>query len=322
MSKNVVNKALNTVLKDSTYDTYDDDNNDSFVEAKYKNFIIENGKFYPNENGKVLLKLKPGSYSLHFDPMSKTFWFEKMKIVSDDILDLPSPEYEQIIREMNFFIEPKTKEKFVKLGFVYKRSVLLHGEPGTGKTVISNRIARDLIKSGGVVLWVTDPNLLVLAFSVLKDIQPETLTGVIFEEFDEISRRNESMLLTLLDGQVQKENVMYLATTNYLEKVSKRLYRPGRFSSVIKVNFPTADARRLYLVSKLEKDFADLEYWVDKTNGLSIDELKEMVQAVYILQNPFQDVLKRIKETKGIEYEEPEKDENYLGPMKYLLPSR
>jgi len=315
MNDEILNDAYSQIAEDYNIDM------ESNLEPKYKNFFIDNGRIFPNENGRALAKLKPGSYTLNFDPMSKRFWFERMKIVSDSILDLPSPEYEQIIREMNFFIKPNIKTKFNDLGFIYKRSVLLHGKPGTGKTVISNRISKDIINVGGIVLWVNDPNLLVIAFSILKDIQPETLTGVIFEEFDEMARRNESMLLTLLDGQVQKENVVYLGTTNYIEKVPKRLYRPGRFSSVIEVKFPTSKAREVFLSSKLGKDFIDMEFWIKNTEGLSIDELKEMIQSVYILENPFKDVLKRIQDTKGIEEydDEPERNKSAYNNNYYKL---
>lgn len=270
-------------------------------EIRFKDFTVINGKFIPNTNGKPLKRLTPGAYNLNFDLLSKTFWFEKIKITTDSIIDLPSIEYEQVTREMNDFIKPETRALYEQLGFVYKRSVLLHGEPGTGKTVISNKITKDLIKAGGIVLWVEKPTLLAMAFDILQDIQPETLTGVIFEEFDSIAENHESLLLTMLDGQVQKQNVMYLATTNYIKDIPKRLYRPGRFSSVIKVDFPSSEARKAYLVNKLGENFDQLTSWVEKTSGLSIDELKEMIQSVIILKNNFDVTLQRIKDTKNIE---------------------
>lgn len=271
------------------------------INVKYCDMSEHAGKFYPNSRGpKINKKLNPGCYSLHFDPNKNFFWFEKSTFISDKILDLPSPEYAQVVNEMNLFLQPETKKSFKDLGYVYKRSALLHGLPGTGKTVITNRVAKNVVDAGGVCLWVQSPGLLVMAYDILNDIQPETFVCVIFEEFDSFVPRHESALLTILDGQVQKQNVMYLATTNYIDKIPQRLYRPGRFSSVIEVKFPIAEAREMYLVSKLGKDFKDLNHWVEQTEGLSIDELKEMVQGVHILKAPFQKVLKRIKDTKGM----------------------
>lgn len=309
MSKSMTKLAIDNINEQVHYDQDTDgfDEIEETYEPKYKDFTFDSGRFIPNTSGKAVKKLKPGSYSLHFEPQRGLFWFEKMKIATDNILDLPSPEYEQVIREMNFFIKPEVRQQFNDMGFIYKRSALLHGLPGTGKTVISNRVARDIIKVGGIVLWVTNPNLLAMAFDVLNDIQPDTLTCAILEEFDTMAQKSayESMLLTMLDGQVQKENVVYLATTNYLEKIPKRMYRPGRFSSVIKVNFPNVQARQLYLSTKLGNDFPDLQMWVERTSGLSVDEMKEMVQAVYILKNSFEDVLTRLHETREFKAEEP-----------------
>lgn len=262
-------------------------------------FHVSGNQFIP-ETGEpgVVPALKPGAYTLHLNPMSGDFWFSQLEFVTDGIVDLPSVEYSRIVDELNHFLKPEVKAKYLEHGFVYKRSALLHGKPGTGKTVIVNRIARDIIKSGGICLWVTQPNLLPQAFKVLNDTQPDTLVGVIFEEFDAIAQKNESDLLTILDGQVQKNNVIYLATTNYLDKVAKRLYRPGRFASVIEVVYPIAEVRRVYLQSKLG-DIPNLDTWVTKTEGLSIDELKEIVQACAILGAPLDETINRIRVCRG-----------------------
>lgn len=263
-----------------------------------------------------LTKLTPGVYTIHFDPNSGIFWFQDFNAVSDTILELDSPEYKQITNEMAYFLRPETKKKFNDMGYIYKRSALLHGEPGTGKTCIVNRISRDVVKQDGIVLYVTNVALLKMAFDVLSDLQPETLTLAVFEEFDDIARSNESQLLTLLDGEVQKENVMYLATTNYLERVPKRLYRPGRFSSVIKVNFPNAIARQQYFTSKLDADFEHMKPFVEKTNGCSIDELKEVIQSVIILGNDLDDTLNRLKTTREFVQQDPKSNNPFDLMMK------
>lgn len=283
------------------------------LKKTYNNFSVYGNKFLPNHSGdNIIPKLEPGSYTMHYDGQRGIFWFEPMILVSDEILDLPSSEYSKIVSEMEFFLTEGVKQQFKDKKFIYKRSTLLHGLPGTGKTIIVNRVAKAVQAMGGITLWVNkSPELLKIAYEILESVQPETLTSVIMEEFDDMARRYESDLLTLLDGQVQKQNVVYLATTNFLDKVPKRLYRPGRFSSVIEVKFPNAEARRVYLVSKLGADFSELNEWVEVTSGLSIDELKEVVQAVYILRYPMAEVLKRLKETKG-HVEVPEKEEEYM----------
>lgn len=245
-----------------------------------------------------LKKLSAGIYTIHYDGNSGTFWFKEFNPIADNILELDSPEYKQVTSEMAYFLKPEIRKRFKDMGYIYKRSALLHGDPGTGKTCIVNRVAKDVVDKGGIVLYAQHPSILKIAFEVLSDLQPETLTLAIFEEFDEIARSSEGQLLTMLDGEVQKENVMYLATTNYLEKVPKRLYRPGRFSSVIKVSFPNAKARKQYFTYKLGEEFAKLDLYVEKTSGLSIDELKEVIQSVEILGNDLDATLERLKTTR------------------------
>lgn len=255
-----------------------------------------------------LERLDPGIYTIHYDSQSGLFWFKEFKPTSDHILNLPSPEYQQITNEMTHFLKPETRSKFNDMGYIYKRSALLHGLPGTGKTCIVNRISKDVVNAGGIVIYNDNPNLLKLAFAVLADLQPETLTLAVFEEFDSIAKHYESQLLTLLDGEVQKDNVMYLATTNYLEKIPKRLYRPGRFSSVLEVQFPTLEARRQYFIHKLGAEHPNLEAYTDKTHGLSIDELKEVIQSVEILSNNLEETLQRLQATRDFSSIQEDKD--------------
>jgi hypothetical protein len=264
----------------------------SGLKKDFVSYSVSGTKVIPNHShGATIEFLQPGAYSLHFDMQRGIFWFEQMNFASDGIIDLPSPEYSKVIRTLSKFLEPSVRDKFQDLDFVYKRSVFLYGLPGTGKTVIVNRVARDIIASGGICLWVKNPELLAMAYQVLDDIQPSTLIGVVMEEFDNICKMHESSLLTMLDGQVQKHNVVYLATTNYINRVPARLYRPGRLGTPIEVGFPIPEARRMYLEAKLGKDFRDLDMWVHASEGLSIDELKEMVQACYILEEPLNEIL-------------------------------
>lgn len=267
--------------------------NFSFMEVGDKIHIT------PNGGGSVHYKLPPGIYAVHHDPNFGRSWFQKFSIVNDAILDLPSPEYHKMTSEMQHFLKPETKVKFNKMGYLYKRSALLHGAPGTGKTCIVNRIVRDVVNSKGIVLYADDVDLLRIGLLTLSDTQPDDLVMVIFEEFDKLAKRSESDLLTILDGQEQKSNVMYLATTNYLERIPKRLYRPGRFSSVIEVKYPIPEARRMYLESKLGADYAGLEKWVEVSEGLSVDELKEMIQSVELLGQDLTATVARLRDTRS-----------------------
>ncbi len=280
-------------------------------EKQFNGFSINGINFFPNSqySGIQSEKLPAGMYIPRMDRRSGDFWFEKMNVATDNIIDLPSPEYSRVTTEINEFMTPEIKQKFVDMGYVYKRSVLMYGLAGTGKTVISNRLIRDAISNGAVVLWgEPDTDLITNSFKVLNNTQPDNMTMVVFEEFDTVVEYDESKLLTLLDGQVQKNNVVYLATTNYLEKIPKRIYRPGRFSSVIEVKYPNAEAREVYFKMKLG-NVPELGILVEKTNNLSIDELKEIVQSCYIFKYDLDTEIKRLRDTRSFEVEVKEDEE-------------
>ena len=264
-------------------------------------FVQVEKDFLVNSEATINTELPPGAYEFNFDARTGRQWFTAIDLVSDQIIDIPSKEFKQVVNEMEFFLKPDTKKAFEDYGFVYKRSAMLYGAPGTGKTVIVQRVAQEVIWSGGIVLFNTDPRLLNLAFTTLDAIQPDILTMVIFEEFDNMTERHEETLLSLLDGEIQKKNVMYLMTTNYIDKVPSRVLRPGRISSMVEVKFPDAVARKHYLDLKvLDKQKYNVDNWVEVTEGFSIDEIKESVLAVCCLGQSLTSVIERLSSTKGI----------------------
>jgi hypothetical protein len=267
-----------------------------------KQMFVHYGKdYHVSPEAKIDTALPPGAYEFNYDSRSQRQWFTAIDLVSDSIIDIPSKEFEQVVNEMQFFLAPDTKNSFEKHGFIYKRSAMLYGKPGTGKTCIVQRVSQQVIKAGGVILFNCNPALLHLAYKSLDSIQPDVLTMVIFEEFDKTVNQYEDVLLSLLDGEVQKKNVMYLMTTNFIDRVPARILRPGRISSMVEVKFPDAVARKHYLDLKvLDKKTYDVVNWTEVTEGFSIDELKETVLAVCCLGQTLENVVERIASTKGI----------------------
>ena len=270
------------------------------IEKTFKTLIRNGNEFEASKEDVVVLnKLDPGAYKFAYNPSQKIRIFTKFEPRSDAIIDLPSPEYTRVVSEMESFLDPLTKKKFKDLGFLYKRSALLEGLPGTGKSVIVNRVMQNVIKNGGVCLFIEDPRLINMAYEVLNDTNPETTVLTVLEEIDGmINEFGDQSLLSILDGEIQRANVMYLATTNYINRVPKRILRPGRFSSVITVSYPNEEARQVYFEQKLGK-VKNIDELITKTNGLSVDELKEVIQSCYIFNYDLNETIKRIKKIKG-----------------------
>jgi SpoVK/Ycf46/Vps4 family AAA+-type ATPase len=102
----------------------------------------------------------------------------------------------------------------------------------------------------------------------------------------------------LLDGETQIDNVVNIATTNYPERLGARIVnRPSRFDERILVDMPNASAREKYLrhITRHERMPDDMLLdWVEKTSGFSIAHLRELVVAVFCLEQPFEEVLERL----------------------------
>lgn len=268
--------------------------------SRYNLFTEVSDSFSPVNVDGSHKDLPSGAYEPWYDAMRDKVYFDKIKLETDKIIDLPSKEYEYVTTQMQHFLKPATQDKYKDNGFVYKRSVMLHGKPGTGKTVIVNRVTQEALKQGAVVLFNPEPAYMTKYFKALEDTNPSKLTLVIFEEMEELLKRpgNETLLLSILDGEVQKNNIIYLGTTNFIDQIPLRFQRPGRFSSIVEVGFPSAKAREVYLTHKrVNTDM--LKGWVEKTEGFSVDELKETVLAVKCLDETLDSVVTRIKELKN-----------------------
>lgn len=282
--------------------------------------ILKTKLSYIKIGSKVMVETSPaiaeeilasGTYRLHYDPYKDILLFDEINFKNDKILPLPSKEFDKIVNQMKLFMSESVKNKFNDLGYLYKRGVLLQGPPGGGKTVLTNRITEYAVNShNAVCLFVESVSALKKAYTYLNQSQPDQLLIVIFEEFDRLAENDEDDLLLLLDGQVQRNNVIFLATTNYLDRIPKRLYRPGRMSSVIEVGYPDENVRRSYFINKLGENFEHLDLWSEKTVGLSVDELKEVVQAVYILNEDLDETIQRLIETRSAEEDKKQEDDD------------
>lgn len=277
----------------------------------YTGFTVNKELFVVNEGSDNSKTLPPGMYTFHILPMGGPKLFKKMSHTHDTLVDLPGTAYDQVTKEIVNFLNPTTKQAFTDYGFLYKRSSLLYGPPGTGKTCIVNRVATDVVNNGGVVIFNPNPGELKEAFNILDDLQPEVTTMVIFEELDKMLQHYEGELLNLLDGEVQKNNVVYLATTNFIDQIPTRIRRPGRFSTSVEVDYPTHQARIIYLDTKL-KNLEEANQWAELTEGFSVDELKELVLSVKCLGYSTEEVIPRIRSGRaGLK--------ELIGPQRRLL---
>jgi hypothetical protein len=159
-------------------------------------------------------------------------------------------------------------EFFSSIGLTPPRGVLLHGHPGTGKTLVvraligacsqGNRRIAYFARKGADCLgkYVGDAERqLRLLFQVAERCQPSI---IFFDEIDGLapcrSRRQDqthnsvvATLLSLLDGLKSRGSVIVIGATNRPDAIDPALRRPGRFDREIYFPLPTFKDRSAIL---------------------------------------------------------------------------
>ncbi len=180
---------------------------------------------------------------------------------------VPSVVYEDIgglkpvitkVREM-IELPLKHPELFDRLGIDPPKGVLLHGPPGTGKTMLAKAVANE---SDAYFISINGPEIMSKYYGesekALRDIFEEAeknAPAIIFlDELDsiapkrgevtgEVERRVVAQLLSLMDGLKERKNVIVIGSTNRPEALDMALRRPGRFDREIELGVPDMQGR-------------------------------------------------------------------------------
>lgn len=241
-------------------------------------------------------ELPPSQYLIRHCE-SRGFFFERKDVHTDGLIALPDAATENVIRGIEHFWT--RRESFAEFGFLWKRGVMLYGPPGSGKTSCVQQLSQMFISRGGISVYMNTPGYDAMGLKTLRQIEPNRPILVMIEDIDAIVKRHgEAELLALLDGELQIDNVVYVATTNYPELLDKRLVcRPSRFDEVTYIGMPSDASRAVYLQAKNPglSEF-ELARWVDQTKGFSVAQLKEVIVSVECLGNDFDATIKRLKD--------------------------
>lgn len=264
-------------------------------------------KFIPTDNAETVKTLDSGVYNMRYSN-DIGFYMVKKELKLDELIVFDSDEYNEVFKSIQDFWA--SKEKFKEYKFVYKRGILLYGVPGSGKSSLINMINQELItKHNGIIILISNPDDLDLyrrfIAEIVRQIEPHRPIVTVIEDIDGLCERgNETLLINILDGIEQLDNVVYIATTNYPEKLSERiLNRPNRFDRRVHVGFPSIKTRKKFIETKLkEKDLEkiNISEWVNKTENLTIAHIVELIKSVIILNNNFEDTLKLLRSLKEI----------------------
>ncbi|RHZ61236.1 hypothetical protein Glove_349g111 [Diversispora epigaea] len=180
-------------------------------------------------------------------------------------------EYEELLKkELDAFV--KNKDFYARIGIPYRRGILLHGKPGTGKTSLINAISSELNRD---LYFVNLKNVesdeeLSNIFCqvpaneiiVLEDI--DTQSTVVHNRMSTIPKENEdinkddkddkdnknknkdfgsnfslSTFLSCLDGHILARGNIIIMTTNHLEVIDPACVRAGRMDLKLNLGYAT-----------------------------------------------------------------------------------
>ena len=205
------------------------------------------------------------------------------------------------IREVRETVEQPLKrpQDFDAVGIDPPSGVLLHGPPGTGKTMLAKAVANQtdatFIKMAGSELvrkFIGEGSRLVRD---LFELAEERAPAVIFiDEIDAIAaKRTESktsgdaevqrtmmQLLAEMDGFDDRGDVRIIAATNRFDMLDPAILRPGRFDRLIEVPKPSQPGRvqilQIHTREMTLADDVDLETVADRTADFSGARLESL----------------------------------------------
>lgn len=241
--------------------------------------------------------MPPGLYDIQLHP-SLGLLFQRMDFTTAGLIRFPDANSEKVIKNLQRFWERAAVFKAASIA--HKRGVLFWGPPGSGKSCTIKQLMQGVHDLGGVSIMFGAPELVILGLRQFREVQPDTPVLILMEDLDKILERyNESAVLNILDGVEDFQKIVFVATTNYPERLGAQvLNRPSRFDRVVLIDYPDACCRRIFLehlAGEGVRRVMNLDKWVKDTEGLTLAHIMELYQAVVIMEDDYAEVLLVLK---------------------------
>jgi hypothetical protein len=175
-----------------------------------------------------------------------------------------------------------------------KRGILLHGLPGTGKTLSAMYLASQMPQRTTLLMTGAGMGSIETACNLARILEPST---VVLEDVDLIgTRRDRQMvdanallfeLLNQMDGLAEDSDILFILTTNRPDILEPALAsRPGRIDQAIEIPLPNAECRqRLFnLYSRgLRTTVSNWQPLIERTEGASAAFIRELLRKAAIV---------------------------------------
>jgi len=123
-----------------------------------------------------------------------------------------------------------------------KRTALLEGPFGTGKSLTARMIARVAELHGWTFILLDRVQGLRVALEFANRYAPAVVFAEDIDRIAEVRDDATNDLINIIDGVVSKRSeVMTVLTTNHVEKLDPVILRPGRLDAIISIRAPGPD---------------------------------------------------------------------------------
>jgi len=220
--------------------------------------------------------------------------------------DIPKVSYEDIgglgtevkkIREM-IELPLRHPELFKRLGVEAPKGVLLHGPPGTGKTMLAKAVAGETSSN---FISIGGPEIMSKFYGesegklreIFKDAEENAPSIIFIDEIDSIApkrdevsgeqeRRIVAQLLSLMDGLEARGKVVVIGATNRPNSIDEALRRPGRFDREIEIRIPDRNGRlevlQIHTRGMPLSENVDMDRLADLTHGYAGADLSALAK--------------------------------------------
>ncbi len=216
----------------------------------------------------------------------------------EDVVGLDNAK--KIVKERS--IDPSMhKEIFEKYGVQVGGGILLFGLPGTGKTMFAQAVANEI---DGHFINVNSSDIKSKYYGetenkikeIFMEAQKYKVSVIFFDEFEAIGVSRDKYgseltaatvvpeLLAQLQGFNKRKNIiLVIAATNRPWDIDGAFLRPGRLDSLVYVDLPNFECRKIMFEKYLNKINIDediIEYIANYTKGYNGSDIKNIADSI------------------------------------------